>query len=481
MDMSAYMAGGEWVGESLPILPLESPESVILKFAWFNQITVCESARIFNYAVSNLDSLPKLKLPKNWSNWVVSFCNGEQLGRAFLIDHLAGDDWLVFETSRLRFCPICLGGGYHTWWHQCLLHATCLVHGCLLTVVCAFCKSPVNLNAGPAYSMRRPYACSLCSSPISGTFPTLDDAKDIESIRPVLISRYAPWVSWLNNVSRLRNGWWRLHKNWYSRIGDERLYRKRARRELDALLSVCAPPEPVLLSPSISVSEIKVTSEIRYDPGSVLERFVTEVRGTFNYADECDYLFCAENFSNGLRIRAGHIGVAPLSLWILQSYVDWCRDEAERRSGWRSHETPLVEAWVMNLSSPIGRVLPDSRGFYLLLVTIYAELIEWLGSQETRKRFDLEFDLISLFPGFSAHVIADKGSISSVILARPKTRIGNLDEFQLIHGGQSLHWPWLIFDPVGRHKYLFDCLSSCTRASKKMDPTRGWCESVGFR
>lgn len=98
------------------------------------------------------------------------------------------------ETSDvLRYCPICIGNGFHTPLFQVLSVVQCPIHGEPLMVHCTRCKSqlPYELNK---HTLVRPYACS-CGTML---WPGLNAAE----WRPSLTSRQAhvieQYIEWLD-------------------------------------------------------------------------------------------------------------------------------------------------------------------------------------------------------------------------------------------------------------------------------------------
>lgn len=444
MTKANWYGQGEWNGETLPLLPFESPESVVMKFGWANEITLHQAADVIRAAVSDMDALEQLRLPRNWKVWLNAYSNNEQLARATICDALREDDWLIFVMDRLRFCPICLSAGFHTWWHQCRLHTTCLLHGCLLVSGCACCDTPIQIEVGTRLSLRRSYLCSRCAQPVSGVEPTWDAIMDIASLRPLLISRYTPWAYWLNRLGEFRMGWHRIHQSWYSECDNGRLKNQRAARESALVLLTCPPPADLgkTSSPDVSITEINVCAAIDYDPGGVVAQFVSIIEDMFDRSEHEQYRYCQCNFCNGLRIHAGHISPAPLALWILTSYSEWCRRHSDPDRIWRVECASSEEAWVWRLSSLIGGVRPDAGGLHVLLLTIYSELLAWLSPCATRECFDLDFERMSLFPGISAYEIADDdGYVRSVVLIRPADGKSAGQGFSLVSGSARIWRP----------------------------------------
>lgn len=437
-----FNAYGVLAGDSLSLLPFESPESVSWKFSWANEMTIWQITSLIGAATSNIDEIWRLNLPGNLAKWVLAYDEDECFSRAMIRNTLREDDRILFETDHLRFCPVCLSAGYHTWWHQCRLHSECLVHGCSLISCCASCDAQVPFDRGANSSMKRPYICSRCQLPISGVAPTWDALEDFAAIKSILMSRYGPWVQWFSKLAEMRKGWSRIHEDGFSLDNDDRLYRLRSARELEAIRITCVPPESGTGSRSVRVIEVHVSNAVDYAPAEVVAQFVSGVKDSFDSTDHEHYQFCEQNFGNGFRIRAGHIRPVPLALYILHLYSSWCRERNKSNEPWCQNDASRDEVWVECLTSVIGGVRLGARDLCTLLKVIYSELLSWLSHGPTRECFDLEFDRLSLLPGISGYQIVDDDyMLRSVVLIRPTDEVNEEEEFCLVAGPMEIQRP----------------------------------------
>lgn len=438
-DFNAY---GVLAGDSLSLLPFESPESVSWKFSWANEMTIRQITSLIGAATSDIDGIWRLNLPGNLAKWVLAYDEDECFSRAMIRSTLREDDRILFETEHLRFCPVCLSAGYHTWWHQCRLHSVCLVHGCSLITGCASCDAPVSVDRAASSSMKRPYICSRCQLPISGVAPTWDALEDFAAIKSILVSRYVPWVQWFSKLAEMRKRWIRIHQDGFSLSNDDRLYRLRAARELEAIRITCIPPEPGTSARGVRVIEVHVSSAVDYAPAEVVAQFVAGIKDTFDSTDHEHYQFCERNFGNGLRIRAGHIRPVPLALYILHLYATWCREDNKSIASWCQSYASPDEVWVECLTSVIGGVRLGARDLSTLLKVIYSELLCWLRHGPTRECFDLELDRFSLLPGISGYqIVDDDGMLRSVVLIRFTDEVNEEDGFCLSAGPMEIQRP----------------------------------------
>lgn len=429
-----------WTGDSLPFLPFESPESSLLKFAWANVLTTKQAASVFQTALNGRDPSQALNLPPNWARWIDAYRDtADVFSRRLVCACLSGDDWLLFETGFLRFCPICLASGYHSWWHQCHLHSICLVHGCRLQDRCTTCGSQVFLQNGGRLGMREPYICSECFNPIAGVEPTWDAIDDSPAIRHVLVARYLPWAAWLNQIVVSRNGLRRLRDGWYGEMGDPRLIRRRAGRERQAILSLCPPPLTTIATMMniICVEKVKLwgrdlfwsSRAANYDPAQVVANLVMEVQKTFDVTDFEQFRFCQENVPNGFRHHCGQLRAKPLALWIVLLYTTFCA-----QFGGRTAHPDAAARWVENMMRGATEIYAcvDAQGLLQLLKTIYCEIVDWLSPQSVRDCFDLEVEKLSVMPGVSAYLGTRENEYGTfILLIRPSTPLPDTAPFRL--------------------------------------------------
>lgn len=427
-------AKGTWTGDTLPFLPFESPQSSILKFGWANALTTKEAAAVFSTAVKGDTASKELNLPAKWAKWVDAYRNTTDIfSRRVICSCLGCDDWLLFETNVLRFCPICLGAGYHTWWHQCHLHTVCLMHGCRLSDQCMVCGTKIFFQNEARVSMREPYICSECSHPVAGVEPTWDAMIDLQAIRPLLMARYFPWAAWFNKLVESRVKWDKLHPVWYGEVAHPRLIRRRAARERQAILSLCPPPIKATIS-ALKIAQVEIIElwrwdefthpscgPAKYDPFDVSVEFMSAIRATFGATALIQFRYCQANILNGYRYHEGDLRVEPLALWIVLLYVEFCA-ECAGQSGRRK----TVADWVMNLVSRATqmRMCVDAGGLLQLLNTLYCEVVDWLSRRSSRECFDLEVSKICVMPGVSAYrIVHGRDNMSSLALIRPSVPV----------------------------------------------------------
>lgn len=157
------------LNQDLSPLPHESILSSLWRFAWRNSLNGqqllrhCSQRAVFSSALRPLFEeicLDRFALASGW-----------KLGEAEL---MCGLDDPISWSSQLRYCPVCLEHGYHSYWHQSLHIATCPLDGTPLETTCHYCR-----NQLPEYGLNRPllersYVCPRCHKPIAGVWPSIE-------------------------------------------------------------------------------------------------------------------------------------------------------------------------------------------------------------------------------------------------------------------------------------------------------------------
>lgn len=178
-----------WAGRKLTPLPFESALSVFWRFGWRN---VLGSREIRNYFCGlspgklGLVSLERFEHQIGWS-----LPQGITEGSRRLHN-------FIFE-SRLRFCPICLEGAYHSTWHQFCVLQLCPIHSCQLTSVCNSCGGNTAKVEEYFRYNARPLLCLVCRRHLAGAAPSLAAHFDIRSNGELLARHFGVFDRWWNS------------------------------------------------------------------------------------------------------------------------------------------------------------------------------------------------------------------------------------------------------------------------------------------
>lgn len=178
-------------GKLFEPLPQESSISVLWRFCWLN-----------GYRSSKLS---KLGIKTRFSRVDADVCtvaetteNLIQLEFPLTVEsniksHLRRSTNLWFH-SKLKLCPLCVGSGFHSIWHQFVLLEECPLHGCRLTSCCADCNAPLGHYE---CSFIQPYMCKRCARPFSGVMPEFEEMEIFREQKNSVNRAFAPFEQWL--------------------------------------------------------------------------------------------------------------------------------------------------------------------------------------------------------------------------------------------------------------------------------------------
>lgn len=160
---------GRLSGLDLTPLPFESSLSILWRLAWRNALSTKLLNRLLGktQAYSARDGL----FGRKWidskvllaaTGWEVPSTQEQEFCRTL---GFCKDAW---AASHVRYCPMCLGEGYHSFWHQFSGVDVCPVHHVLLSTTCSQCGSRTPILAFCKELFDRAYLCPQCHTPISG-------------------------------------------------------------------------------------------------------------------------------------------------------------------------------------------------------------------------------------------------------------------------------------------------------------------------
>lgn len=165
MHDTGYCWRPEWV------YPFESLRSLLSKFMLLNHIGVTELNRVFCYKspvncrTSLLNGNRSLLNSSIFNNCIdpsvlkgVLGLSDEQLTFSVI------ESYTYYESywrNEFRFCPSCLGAGYHSPFHQHKMFNKCPIHGDELKTCCIKCNAVLPYEFG-RLAVRHPYECTTC-------------------------------------------------------------------------------------------------------------------------------------------------------------------------------------------------------------------------------------------------------------------------------------------------------------------------------
>lgn len=176
--MSDFLTRPEsrWTGHHLHALPAESALSSLLRFAWLNGQNAGKTKKRINNA--NLNNADERQVKSN-------------LGRFWF-------------SERLRICPICMEGSYHSFWYQFIPLKLCPLHNCLITDACQHCGMPLPRADLTKKLFSRPYICNHCDQPFAGGELMLRSHIGLRESATDLAERFQSYLSWAQDAPEIR-------------------------------------------------------------------------------------------------------------------------------------------------------------------------------------------------------------------------------------------------------------------------------------
>lgn len=188
-------ARNEFSGADLNPLAYESEVSVLWRIAWRNAFENRLMKSHFSLQRNGfvLDH-GRLKEKLGWTLPSGAWPIGQR-----------SDPDCVFTSVALRYCPLCLEGGYHSYLHQLLELSACPIHHVALQTRCNHCASWIGFLSSPREVFDRPYCCIICHQPLGGVLPELEAHLDFRSAfdsAEIAMRPYAEW--WARALEKRR-------------------------------------------------------------------------------------------------------------------------------------------------------------------------------------------------------------------------------------------------------------------------------------
>lgn len=192
-----------WSGTDLPPLPYESRTSFLFRFSWRNAL----SAALIRQCSSRSTKFPFVFDSKKFaqcSSWHSTGADEAAFDKEGL------DDRSVWRAFTFRYCPLCLEGGYHSFWFQLAPLEACPIHHVELTTRCHSCGAGLQPYLSKALFIR-PYYCDECKRPICGVAPSLAGHLEFRELSAELRTAFQPYQRWWWTTQSLRQGVRWLH------------------------------------------------------------------------------------------------------------------------------------------------------------------------------------------------------------------------------------------------------------------------------
>lgn len=172
------------IGRDLGPLPFESFASVIIRTSWRNVLSRRDTQRLImgRQISTNSDSFLATKWMSS-NNLVAQLGWNVPLPDELEVLHSFRGVNHIFFSQQFKICPVCFGGGYHSYWHQLTQLVVCPIHRCQLISHCVFCNTAFGKHSyrfnEAAMSLR--YKCSSCGLDVAGVAVSIENHLDLRS------------------------------------------------------------------------------------------------------------------------------------------------------------------------------------------------------------------------------------------------------------------------------------------------------------
>lgn len=103
-------------------------------------------------------------------------------------------------APQLRYCPLCIQGGFHSIWFQLAALQICPVHGCRIGDACTVCGAPIGPYRWTHEVFERAGYCSRCGSPFAGAPFRQADHVEFYQQRESVESAFATFHDWIGQA-----------------------------------------------------------------------------------------------------------------------------------------------------------------------------------------------------------------------------------------------------------------------------------------
>lgn len=179
----------------------ESTLSVMLRIASSNALTRKQTAELL---LQHPVSYGQLDLPR------IDIGRGDIWGRGIgwqwrppefqLMAALPGLKSVIW-SFQTRWCPVCIGFGFHSVWFQLSALAACPIHGCSLIQQCEACRVALPYSVSKEL-FRKPYHCPYCGTPFADQQRSLRERLDFFRRTEQVERVFAPLTQWYGRATR---------------------------------------------------------------------------------------------------------------------------------------------------------------------------------------------------------------------------------------------------------------------------------------
>jgi hypothetical protein len=104
----------------------------------------------------------------------------------------------VLWAPTLRYCPMCMQGGFHSIWFQLVALQVCPFHGCRVTERCCVCGTQMGRYGLTRELFDEPFHCSHCQLPFAGAPVGLSDSLDVWHLRETVDASFEAYTRWMD-------------------------------------------------------------------------------------------------------------------------------------------------------------------------------------------------------------------------------------------------------------------------------------------
>jgi site-specific recombinase XerD len=192
-------------GKNLTPLPFESALCSLWRFGWRNTLNsahlreLCSKKAGYSTkdCTKNLDWIDTEKF-QNISGWELPSIHERRF-----IDSIRGSNE-IWIASTLRYCPLCLELGYHSFLQQLVVLQICPLHRVPLVTYCHSCgeRMPNFRHSPEVYN--HPYICK-CGQPYSGVAPSLQLDEFLRAHSLQIEHDFGAIMKWWESSTRVRD------------------------------------------------------------------------------------------------------------------------------------------------------------------------------------------------------------------------------------------------------------------------------------
>ncbi|MFM0114950.1 hypothetical protein [Paraburkholderia nemoris] len=190
-----------WTGLGFGSLPYESSLGALWRFAWFNALSGKEIGRLaYIQSCAPLSFAgPRLQADQFQRLTVATGIGFPLPDEARMVAHRCSLACIL--CKRIRLCPLCAEGNYHSFWFQLPFLSVCPVHNVPLIDICQSCGARTPDYAFTDQLYGRAWHCPRCNQPLAGVEPALRDFLDQWDNAKFLAAVFAPFNQWARRVS----------------------------------------------------------------------------------------------------------------------------------------------------------------------------------------------------------------------------------------------------------------------------------------